>query len=286
MLDFVEGRYDVLCATAIIESGLDIPRANTMIIDRADLFGLAQLYQLRGRVGRSRERAYCYLLVPPPSQMSDEARHRIEAIEKFTELGSGFHVASLDMELRGAGDLLGAEQSGNVAQVGFDLYVQMLEEAVAELRGEPVVQGIEPELTFDEPSFLPEQYVDDVGVRLSLYKRLASALDEEEVADIATEMEDRFGAAPSPARILVRVMAIKTRLRKLRALGIEASRERVVLHLREDSPIDAAKMMELCAAKKSPYKLTPDLRLTRRFGEGDGVANAEKMLGDLEPLMT
>ncbi len=286
MLDFVEGRYDVLCATVIIESGLDIPRANTMIIDRADLFGLSQLYQLRGRVGRSRERAYCYLLVPPPSQMSDEARQRIDAIEKFTELGAGFQVASLDMELRGAGDLLGAEQSGNVSQVGFDLYVQMLEQAVAELRGEPIVRGVEPELTFDEPSFIPEEYVDDVGVRLSLYKRLASASDEEEVADIATEMEDRFGSAPAAARILVRVMSIKTRLRKLRALGIEASRERVTLHLREDSPIDAAKVMELCAAKKSPYKLTPDLRLMRRFGEGDGVSNAERMLGDLEPLMT
>ncbi len=286
MLDFVEGRYDVLCATAIIESGLDIPRANTMVIDRADLFGLSQLYQLRGRVGRSRERAYCFLLVPPPSQLSDEAKQRIDAIERFTDLGSGFHVASLDMELRGAGDLLGAEQSGNVAQVGFELYVQMLEQAVSELRGEPVVQGIEPELTFDEPSYIPEQYVDDVGVRLSLYKRLASAGDEEEVADIANEMEDRFGSAPSPARLLVRVMSIKTRLRKLRALGIESSRERVVLHLREDSPIDAAKVMELCAAKKSPYRLTPDLRLTRRFGEGDGVANAEKLLGDLEMLTT
>jgi transcription-repair coupling factor (superfamily II helicase) len=285
MMDFVEGRYDVLCATAIIESGLDIPRANTMIIDRADLFGLAQLYQLRGRVGRSRERAYCYLLVPPPSQMSDEARARIEAIERFTELGSGFHVASLDLELRGAGDLLGAEQSGNVAAVGFELYVQMLEQAVAELRGEPVVQQVEPELTFDEPSFLPAEYIDDVGVRLSLYKRLASARDEEEVADIAQEMEDRFGNAPAPARLLVRVMTIKTQLRRLRALGIEGSRERVTLHLREDSPLDAAKVMELCAGKKSPYRLTPDLRLSRRFGEGDGITNAEKMLAEISHLI-
>ena len=119
MLDFVEGRYDVLVATAIVESGLDIPRANTMIIDRADLFGLAQLYQLRGRVGRSKERAYCYLVVPPPNAMTDEARSRIEALERHTELGSGFQIASLDLELRGAGDLLGGEQSGNVAQRGL-----------------------------------------------------------------------------------------------------------------------------------------------------------------------
>jgi transcription-repair coupling factor (superfamily II helicase) len=149
-------------------------------------------------------------------------------------------VASLDLELRGAGDLLGAEQSGNVTAVGFDLYCQMLEEAVAELRGQPVVPGIDPELTFDEPSFLPEEYIEDVGVRLSLYKRLASAFDAEEVQDLAAEMEDRFGPAPAPARILVRVMALKARLRKLRALGIEASRERVVVHLRDDcAPLDA-----------------------------------------------
>lgn len=286
MMDFVEGRYDVLCATAIIESGIDIPRANTIVLDRADLLGLSQLYQLRGRVGRSRERAWCYLFVPPPSKLSDEARARIDAIERFTALGSGFHVASLDLELRGAGDLLGAEQSGSVNAVGFDLYCQMLEAAVAELRGEPLQQGIEPELTFDEPSFIPEEYIEDVGVRLSLYKRLASAMGEDEVSDLATEMEDRFGPAPPSARVLVRVMAVKTRLRKLRALGIEAGRERVVVHLKDDSPIDGPKLAELCAAKRSRWKLTPDLKLTCRFDPGEGVTNAERMLDELDHLVT
>src|SRR4029077_15990406 len=126
MTDFVAGKYDVLCCTAIVENGLDIPRANTIFVDRADTFGLSQLYQLRGRVGRSRERAYCYLIAPPESQLSDEARARIEALTRFSQLGSGFQVASLDMELRGAGDLLGAEQSGNMAAVGLELFVQML----------------------------------------------------------------------------------------------------------------------------------------------------------------
>ncbi len=284
MMDFVEGRCDVLCATAIIESGIDIPRANTIIMDRADLFGLSQLYQLRGRVGRSRERAYCYLFVPPPSKMTEEARSRIEAIEKFTDLGSGFHVASLDLELRGAGDLLGAEQSGSVSAVGFELYCQMLEEAVAELKGQPVVQGVEPELTFDQPSYLAEEYIEDVGVRLSFYKRLASARDEDEVQELATEMGDRFGPPPAAARILVRVMSIKTRLRALRALGIEAHRERVVLHLKDDSPLDAAKLLELCMQRKSPWKLTPEMKLVRTFGEGDGVTNAEKLLASLDAL--
>jgi transcription-repair coupling factor (superfamily II helicase) len=214
MLDFVDGRYDVLVSTAIVESGLDIPRANTMIIDRADLFGLAQLYQLRGRVGRSKERAYCYLVVPPTNAMTDEARSRIEALERHTDLGSGFQIASLDLELRGAGDLLGAEQSGNVASVGFDMFCRMLDEAVHEMRGEEVTHDIDPELSFDVEALLPDDYVTDVGIRLSLYKRLASAADEAHVAEIAAEMEDRFGAPPEEARRLVQLMSLKTELRR------------------------------------------------------------------------
>src|SRR5262249_12019332 len=216
MIDFVEGRYDVLCATAIIESGLDIPRANTILIDRADIFGLAQLYQLRGRVGRAKERAYCYLIVPPANAMTDEARARIEALERHTDLGAGFQIASLDLEIRGSGDLLGAEQSGNVASVGFELFCQMLDEAVHELRGEPVVHNVDPELSFDADALLPEDYVADVGVRLSLYKRLASAASAEDVQDMASEVEDRFGPPPAEARRFVHLMRLKTELRALR----------------------------------------------------------------------
>jgi transcription-repair coupling factor (superfamily II helicase) len=282
MIDFIEGRYDILVATAIIESGLDIPRANTMIIDRADLFGLAQLYQLRGRVGRSKERAYCYLVVPPPSAMSDDARARIDALERHTELGSGFKIASLDLELRGAGDLLGGEQSGNVASVGFDLFCQMLEEAVHELRGEPVIHDVDTELSFDVPALLPEDYVADVGVRLSFYKRLASAVDEAAVAELAEEMENRFGPPPEVARRFVQLMSIKTELRRLKALGCEASARGVTLHLREDTPLDPTKVLELVRAKNSPYRLTPDMRLTRRFdGESNGLSNAETVLAEL-----
>jgi transcription-repair coupling factor (superfamily II helicase) len=281
MLDFVEGRYDILCATAIIESGLDIPRANTIIIDRADLFGLAQLYQLRGRVGRSKERAYCYLIVPPPNKMTDEARARIEALERHTELGSGFKIASLDLELRGAGDLLGAEQSGNVASVGLDMFCSMLDEAVHELRGEPVIHDVDPELSFDVTALLPDDYVSDVGVRLSLYKRLASAIDETHVGELAVEMEDRFGAPPPEARCLVRLMTLKCELRKMRVLGCEANAKSVTLHLRDDTPLDPKKILELVKLPRSLYKLTPD-RLTRRFENGrDGLTNCEGMLGEL-----
>ena len=281
MLDFVEGRYDILCATAIIESGLDIPRANTIVIDRADLFGLAQLYQLRGRVGRSKERAYCYLIVPPPNKMTDEARARIEALERHTELGSGFKIASLDLELRGAGDLLGAEQSGNVASVGLDMFCSMLDEAVHELRGETVVHEVDPELSFDVTALLPDDYVTDVGVRLSLYKRLASAFDESHVSELAVEMEDRFGAPPPEAKCLIRLMTLKCELRKLRVLSCEATAKSVTFHLRDDTPLDPKKVLELVKQPKSPYKLTPD-RLSRRFDNGaEGLSNCETMLVEL-----
>ena len=282
MFDFVEGRYDILVATAIVENGLDIPRANTILIDRADLFGLSQLYQLRGRVGRSKERAYCYLIVPPPNAMSDDARSRIEALERHTELGSGFQIASLDLELRGAGDLLGGEQSGNVASVGFELFCQMLEEAVHEMRGETVVHDVDPDLSFDVSALLPESYVAETGVRLSLYKRLASADDEAHVQDIAVEIEDRFGTPPPEARNLIKLMSLKTELRRLKVLGCEASSRSVTLHLRADTPLDPRKVTELVRKTKSPYRLTPDMRLTRRFeGGDDGITNAETVLGDL-----
>ena len=288
MLDFVEGRYDVLCATAIVESGLDIPRANTIIIDRADMFGLSQLYQLRGRVGRSRERAYCYLVVPPQDAMSDDARARVEALERFTELGSGFKVASLDLELRGAGDLLGGEQSGTVASVGFELFCEMLEDAVHELRGEPVVHDVDPELSYDIEALIPESYVAEVGVRLSLYKRLAGANDDAHVTDIAAEMEDRFGPPPEEVRRLVRLMSQKTELRRLRVLGCEATSKLVTLHLREDTPLDPRKISELvrdAGSKKSPYRITPDMRLSRRFENGESsLSNVESMLSELAKL--
>jgi transcription-repair coupling factor (superfamily II helicase) len=287
MTDFVAGRYDILCSTAIVENGLDISRANTILIDRADHFGLSQLYQLRGRVGRSRERAYCYLIAPPESQLSDEARARIEALTRFSQLGSGFQVASLDMELRGAGDLLGAEQSGNVAAVGLELFIQMLEEAVAEQRGEPVVHEVDPELTLDIEHYLPDDYVSDVGLRLSLYKRFAVAADEDAVADIAAEMEDRFGPPPAAALAFVRAMALKPALRELRVLGCEASAGRVTLHLRSDCPLPPTALVSLVSRDKR-YQLTPDLRLTRRFNvdeSGDAIERVRVVLGELRKLL-
>ncbi|MBW1760249.1 MAG: transcription-repair coupling factor [Deltaproteobacteria bacterium] len=287
MTDFVEGAYDVLCSTAIVESGLDIPRANTILVDRADALGLGQLYQLRGRVGRSDQRAYCYLITPPPHQMSEESRVRMEALERFSGLGAGFRVATLDMELRGAGNLLGSEQSGNASLVGFDMFVQMLDEAVSELKGEHVQQEVDPELSIELEHYLPEDYVDDIGLRLSLYRRFATAVDEQAVEDLAAEMEERFGPPPPPARDFVRVMSLKPLLRDLRALGCEADVKRVTLHLREDTPLDPARLMPLVATPGAGWGLSPDMKLTRRYRDeesGDAVDRVRSLLRELEAL--
>ncbi len=286
MVSFVDGEFDVLVCTAIVESGLDISRANTIVVDRADLFGLSQLYQLRGRVGRANERAYCYLLVPGTNEMTDDARSRVEALERYTELGSGFHIASLDMELRGSGDLLGADQSGYVESVGFDVFCRMLDEARRELQGQPLDHEIEPELSVDVEALLPDDYIAEVGVRLSFYKRLASAGDEADVDAIATEMEDRFGVAPAAARHLVILMRLKTHLRRLRVLGCDATRAAVKLHLRQDTPLDTVKLRSEVSRKGSPYRLTPEGRLLRRAldaGQTEhGLALLETVIGELD----
>jgi transcription-repair coupling factor (superfamily II helicase) len=285
MLGFVQGDYNVLVATAIVESGLDIPRANTLIVDRADLFGLSQLYQLRGRVGRSSERAYCYLLVPAPSELSDEARLRVDALTRYAELGSGLQIAELDLELRGSGNFLGAEQSGAVQSVGFDLFCQMLAEATQELRGEQVEHEIDPEISVDIEALLPDDYVQEVGVRLSLYKRLAGASDEARVTELAIEIEDRFGSLPRSAENLIELMRLKAELRQLRVLSCEASARAVTLHLAGDTPIDAKKIARLAVERPDVYRVTPHGQVVRRATERErsagGLELARRMLREI-----
>ena len=196
MLDFIDYKYDVLVATTIIENGIDIPRANTIIINRADHYGLSQLYQLRGRVGRSNRRAYAYLLIPGEQELSPIARRRLAAIREFSDLGAGFRIAALDLELRGAGNLLGGQQSGHMDALGFDLYTQMLERTVAELRGEEVEDETSVTLNLGVDVAIPEDYISDMGQRLRTYKRVSSARDEETLASIRTETEDRYGRIP------------------------------------------------------------------------------------------
>jgi transcription-repair coupling factor (superfamily II helicase) len=240
MVQFVQGELDVLVATTIVESGLDIPRANTMFVARADAFGLAQLYQLRGRIGRSKERAYCYLLVPEPEHITDEARRRLEVLQRFTELGAGFQIASHDLEIRGGGELLGAKQSGSIAAVGFDQYVKMLEAAVAELRGEPIHSEVDPELTIETPGFIPDDYVPDPGQRLELYKRLSAVGDDDELQSVMNEIADRYGPVPGDVVLLAELMGIKAMARRLGVLALEISSSRVAIALPDDSPLHAA----------------------------------------------
>ena len=212
MLEFTEGRLDVLVATMIIESGLDIPSVNTLIVDRADTLGLAQLYQLRGRVGRSSHRAHAYLMVPGRRVLTEEAEKRLRVIEEFDELGVGFKVALKDMEIRGAGNMLGPEQHGHIVGLGFDLYVKLLEEAVAHLKGEVESLRPEPRLLTDWSAYLPDDYVPDEHEKLALYRRLAEARNDGAVDDFTLELMDRFGQLPPPAVALVE-------LRRLRVLG-------------------------------------------------------------------
>ncbi|HEX8114032.1 MAG TPA: DEAD/DEAH box helicase, partial [Kofleriaceae bacterium] len=223
MLRFVRGELDVLVATTIVESGLDIPRANTMFIARADAFGLAQLYQLRGRIGRSKDRAYCYLLVPEPEHITDEARRRLETLQRFTELGAGFQIASADLEIRGGGELLGAKQSGSIAAVGFDQYVKMLEAVVAELGGKPIHSAIDPELAIETPGFIPDDYVPDPGQRLELYKRLSAVETDDELQGVMTEIADRYGPIPGDVALLGELMGVKAIARGAGALALEIS---------------------------------------------------------------
>ncbi|MGH9391901.1 MAG: helicase-related protein, partial [Vicinamibacteria bacterium] len=209
MNDFIEKRADVLLCTSIIESGLDIPSANTIVIDRADQFGLAELYQLRGRVGRSDQRAFAYLLIPSEALVAGDARKRLAALQELSDLGSGFRLATHDLEIRGTGDLLGARQSGHIAAIGYEMYTDMMEQAVRELKGERVSPDVEPEINLKVPAFVPDDYVSDTGERLVLYRRLARARTENEVADIAHETADRYGRIPEPLEHLLEVIRIK-----------------------------------------------------------------------------
>jgi len=289
MVDFVDGRYDILVCTTIIESGLDIPRANTMIVHHADRFGLAQLYQLRGRIGRSRERAFCYLVVPEETRMTAEAKQRLAVLQRFTELGAGFQVATHDLEIRGAGELLGERQHGSVAAVGFDTYARILEEAVAELKGEPIKPEHDPEISVDVPAFLPDDYLPDTGQRLDFYRRLAQARDEDSVRATLAELEDRYGPLPEEALLLGEVMIDKTLVRALGALGYELAPARFVLALGTDTALDPAKVTKLVSGKASRFKLTPDMRLAYSFTEaekGDRMAAARARLEHLVGLIT
>ncbi len=261
MLKFVEGEIDLLVCTSIIESGLDIPNANTIIINHAERFGLADLYQLRGRVGRSAQRAFAYLIVPPRQQLSREALKRLRAIQELSELGSGFRLAMRDLEIRGAGNILGHVQSGHIAEVGFELYNNLLEKAIRELKGEEVEERVTPEIRLPIDAFIPADYIADNNQRLIFYKRLSLIEEEKEIEAIAEEMRDRFGPLPSPLVNLLEVIRLKIWLSKFSVRRFDFRDKVVVLTFSPEGAFSPQKLVNLIERGSGKYRLTPGMKL-------------------------
>ena len=264
MSAFCDGSYDILLSTTIIESGLDIPSANTMIIHRADMFGLAQLYQLRGRIGRAKQRAYAYLTLPPGKMLTETAQRRLEVMQTLDTLGAGFTLASHDLDIRGAGNLLGEEQSGHVREVGVELYQQLLEEAVAEARGLADAEAGEswtPQIAIGTSVLIPETYVADLGVRLGLYRRISTLVDRREIDSFAAELGDRFGQMPAEVENLLDIIAIKQLCREARIERIEAGPKGCVIAFHKNSFPNPAGLVEFITRNAGTARLRPDHKL-------------------------
>jgi transcription-repair coupling factor (superfamily II helicase) len=286
MATFYKRQANVLVCTTIVESGLDVPTANTMIISRADTLGLAQLYQLRGRVGRGGQRAYAYLLIPAEGAVTDEAKKRLEVIQRFVDLGSGFSIASHDLEIRGGGDILGPQQSGNIAAVGFDLYTELLEEAIHEIQGKPTLAEDahrEPEIKTPFPAFLSEEYVPEVHQRLSLYRRFSAASGDPEVDRLEEELRDRYGDLPAEAQNLLWLIRIKILLKQMGIDGLTVGPEKISLSPGPKSKLNPIRAIALISAHPHQYQLTPDSRLVAKLPTGslrDLLFGLEKLFND------
>lgn len=262
MLKFINKRVNLLVCTNIIGSGLDIPAANTILINHAEQFGLADLYQLRGRVGRGSQQAYAYLLIPEELSISTDALRRLRAIQDFSELGSGFRLALEDLEIRGAGNLLGKSQSGHITLVGFELYTQMMEKAIKELKGEKIVEEITPEIHLRISTFIPEDYIEDPMERLNIYRRLSLSKSREDVESIREELIDRFGSLPEEVKNLLELINIKIMLTRLAIKKLEENGSQLILTFHETTPISPDRIMGLIKNdKENHYRFTPDSRL-------------------------
>jgi transcription-repair coupling factor (superfamily II helicase) len=256
MVDFVDRKFDVLLATTIIENGLDIPNANTLVVNRADRYGLAQLYQLRGRVGRSDRRAYAYLLIPPEGGLSPVARKRLAAIKEFSDLGSGFRVAALDLEIRGAGNLLGGEQSGHIEAIGFEMYMKLLEETVRELKGEELEDDLRATVNLKVDLRIEDEYIPDMNQRLSVYRRIAGARHEAQLEEIVAEVRDRYGPLPPSVLNLEGYGRIRLAADRLRVESIEREGNVVSIKFRERANVDTTRLMNLLK-RRTDLQLVP-----------------------------
>jgi transcription-repair coupling factor (superfamily II helicase) len=250
MLAFMRHEFDVLVATTIIENGLDIPLCNTMIVNRADRHGLSELYQLRGRVGRSNRRAYAYLLVPQDVELTPVARRRLAALKEFSDLGAGFKIAALDLELRGAGNLLGGEQSGHIDAVGFELYTSMLERTIKEMKGEMLPAETETQLNLGLNIRIPNDYIPEENQRLRMYKRVAGVESEQQLADVRTEMIDRYGALPAPVETLFRYAGLKLVAKKLGVASVDRKRDQIAIKFTEAAHIDPERLARFVSSER------------------------------------
>ncbi len=288
MRDFIEDRVNVLICSTIIESGLDIPNANTMIINRADHFGLAQLYQLRGRVGRSKRRAYAYLLIPGEHIITRDAKRRIDALRELVEAesGTGFKLAMRDLEHRGAGNLLGKEQSGEIAAVGFELYAEMMEQAIHELRGEPVRPDFEPELRLGIPAYIPEAFVPDENERLVIYRRIARANSPADMEEIREEMRDRFGPVPTLVENLIAAMNIRRQMRDLMIVSAILKNDQLEIKFHPEAPVEPDKLTALANANRTTMRLTPSYQVITRLSPGEYEQTYAQIDGVLQAFAT
>ncbi|MEO6260415.1 MAG: transcription-repair coupling factor, partial [Thermoanaerobaculia bacterium] len=245
MLAFITREFDVLLATTIIENGIDIPACNTILINHAERFGLSQLYQLRGRVGRSDRLAFCYLLVPSDRVLSSDARKRLSAIQEFSDLGAGFRIAAKDLEIRGAGNLLGGEQSGEIAAVGFEMYTKLLDESIREMRGERIEEEVETSMNLGVDIYIPREYIGDENLRMTFYKKIASARDDQRLEQIRTEIRDRFGALPPNVDNLLRFVQIKRFAQQMGVISITRDGARAILKMTAQAKVDPNKLLQM-----------------------------------------
>ena len=261
---FYDGKFDVLVATTIVESGLDIPNANTLIVHRADRFGLAQLYQIRGRIGRSKTRAYAVFTVPADRKLTDTAQRRLQVLQSLESLGAGFQLASHDLDIRGAGNLLGEEQSGNIREVGYELYQSMLEEAVANLGGaaDEIDHGEwSPQISLGMPVMIPEHYVPDLQVRMQLYRRLGDLTETRDIDGFGAELIDRFGPLPEEVQSLLKVVVIKSLCRAANVEKLDAGPKGATISLRNSTFANPAGLVAMVADPAQMVRIKPDQKL-------------------------
>ena len=267
MVSFFKNEIDVLVCSTIIELGMDIPNANTILINNAENFGLSQLYQLRGRVGRSGRRAYCYLLTENHKKLSDVAKERLRVIQENTALGSGLQIAHYDLELRGSGTLLGEEQSGIIDSVGYEFYMELLDEAIKELKGQASTESVEPDINLKIKAFIPHNYIPNIRLRLSYYRALTQIQKEEDVDHLEEELRDQFGKPPEEVINLLGLMLIRYSCIKLGVKHISSGKESLILSFTDKTAFPPEKAIELASLPNKKYSITPDNRLKIRLDD-------------------